>query len=747
MTLFLSPENESVGASKGKKDPPTSVKLNVKDTRSSSKKQRAASPRTPKSIATKTPSASSKKKAKLTSPDKTISPKTVAKSATPLPRKSLIPQNGMPCAYKFEKSNDFLGVERTGAGGWFPAVIDKVKKEGLMQSLDIAYWDGTLETIALPNEYFCLLYQGKDHEKSKLFFDDGQLFGEYNPKHLYIGDLVFAFYQNGGSNGSYFRGRVASVGEIVLATPEPVCDIAYDDGEYEVNIPYTRHNNVLKAEDGRKNPEWMYHLQVKIGGKGGTVRSISNERGVSVEFQSARGRLIYEDHSFESVVVNLFEARKTETNTMAISWPIHKDVVFSQPRCDTPVEKTTVEVSTSKRRPIRSAVRKTMEKEARKKPQKTAVKRKIFIEDAVEESDCDTVDDTISQPVDAKEKVYDPLREITPRLNAAYTDALFSSDCLFVSRLLQRSLPIRDPEYLFQGNYATSQVLLARMVETIIHGPQSDAGVRYPDSDKVTCILEYIKAVIKQPNGMQYFLQALTPSFVTDCLEAIFNAQYMHEEDETCSTSGSLERLCWSLHLQIACAELLEVVLKEQLHGALKLSRPELDPVFERALVKDIVQQRRGPKAIFERSVLALAKVFSCHYYKQVGMLSSRASANASNDEALEAHTAREQFLKLTRKAGSVASYLGWLYSSCDSEDAFALARSIGSVMNGELQRSSATNMVPEDEKKNLKLRFLLQFDRKVLPHVRPRLAEKLEVANLYDILFAFGDNVEKTLS
>ena len=77
-----------------------------------------------------------------------------------------------------------------------------------------------------------------------------------NPSELFVGDLVDCYYQNGKINGAWYRGRVARV-QISTESGKPTLfDVAYNDQEYEKDIPLD-HGNVRLFQRGSDDLSWL----------------------------------------------------------------------------------------------------------------------------------------------------------------------------------------------------------------------------------------------------------------------------------------------------------------------------------------------------------------------------------------------------------------------------------------------------------------------------------------------------------
>ena len=77
-----------------------------------------------------------------------------------------------------------------------------------------------------------------------------------NPNELFVGDLVDCYYQNGKINGAWYRGRVARVQTSAESGKPTLFDVAYNDQEYEKDIPL-EHGNVRLFQRGSDDLSWL----------------------------------------------------------------------------------------------------------------------------------------------------------------------------------------------------------------------------------------------------------------------------------------------------------------------------------------------------------------------------------------------------------------------------------------------------------------------------------------------------------
>ena len=97
----------------------------------------------------------------------------------------------------------------------------------------------------------------------------------------------------------------------------------------------------------------------------------------------------------------------------------------------------------------------------------------------------------------------------------------------------------------------------------------------------------------------------------------------------------------------------------------------------------------------------------------------------------------------MTDHIGSVISHLAFLYSKEANEDAFALADISSNILLREIDQKMPGlepllgGMAKDKFIEKIKLRFIIAIKKEVTPQFRPKLADRLGVAALYNIIFS----------
>jgi hypothetical protein len=232
----------------------------------------------------------------------------------------LKPVIGARCATYFKQTRDFFGDGRQ-AHGWYPATIERVNGSKITARFD----DNTKEENLSVSEIRLLRQEG-----NKLYWknDNGQdeVFCENRPEQLSPGDLVMAFYQCGGDD-AWYRGRVAVTGRTEDGTK--VCDVAYDDGDYEMDIPYgAEYSNIMVLQRGSNHREWLTGLTINYPFKKyktGVVLSALPKEAVRIQYKGKNG-----NESFERIVpylrvatIALANVKNGVADGRKFRWPWH----------------------------------------------------------------------------------------------------------------------------------------------------------------------------------------------------------------------------------------------------------------------------------------------------------------------------------------------------------------------------------------------------------------------------------------
>ncbi|KAL7560957.1 hypothetical protein ACA910_022444 [Epithemia clementina (nom. ined.)] len=160
---------------------------------------------------------------------------------------------------------------------WFPATIEKVTWNPAHDeaNIQVRFFDESTTTVVyqlpLPqeqpiqsneNDFEMLVPVTGSLTSFKTIWSD-DVFFDRDPSKAQAGDKVQAFSHNGpkGTSGAWYTGRIAHVRS--GTTIGTVCDILYNNGNYETNIPLsTQYVHLLQK--GWNRPDWLLHLPVPV---------------------------------------------------------------------------------------------------------------------------------------------------------------------------------------------------------------------------------------------------------------------------------------------------------------------------------------------------------------------------------------------------------------------------------------------------------------------------------------------------
>jgi len=144
------------------------------------------------------------------------------------------------------------------------------------------------------------------------------------PQDLEIGDAVLALFQRGRAQGCdpdlLFPGRVAQI-------KGDRCSVAYDDGDWEDNIPYqqTHPKTVLiRFSKGHEEPEWMIGMRViRLSNhiprkKIATVEKVEPGHSVWLKYQ---GLDKPEKVAYHTVVQSIMTEASAKADRNKVCWP------------------------------------------------------------------------------------------------------------------------------------------------------------------------------------------------------------------------------------------------------------------------------------------------------------------------------------------------------------------------------------------------------------------------------------------
>lgn len=273
---------------------------------------------------------------------------------------------GDRCCILFDTVRDFFG---RSCSGWFPGTVTEIFKVdpsitsspstgGVNYNFKVTFDDNAQDTMSWPADalsfsklrhirdtegeyYYRSVYDETGKETKSVFYCD------LKPTTVYLGDLVMAYYQNGnklaGNSGAWFRGRIAAVHK---RSNKIFCDVAYDDGDYEEDVPLTTTSKdkmgdqhvILVLERGHSETYWLEGLTVDLPSdrwrseKSGVLQRITRiDRKVEILYK--RGKLVnYETKPYDDVIEKVFEsARKKDVNMKICVWPFAEEELVHTP--------------------------------------------------------------------------------------------------------------------------------------------------------------------------------------------------------------------------------------------------------------------------------------------------------------------------------------------------------------------------------------------------------------------------------
>eukprot|EP00977_Amphora_coffeiformis_P006778 scaffold1485_cov171-Amphora_coffeaeformis.AAC.17 len=185
------------------------------------------------------------------------------------------------------------------------------------------------------------------------------------PQDLEIGDAVLAWFQCGqieGCDPEYlFPGRVASI-------EGDRCSVAYDDGDWEDNIPYKRTDPktvLIRFSKGFEEPQWMIGMRVAKPSKlfprkkSGTVEKVESCRSVWLKYQGVDKP---EKVAYRSVVQCIMSEARAMADRNRVRWPDTPASKNSQlTDLDSPSDTSEMGLNSSSKSPPLSALNNTID--------------------------------------------------------------------------------------------------------------------------------------------------------------------------------------------------------------------------------------------------------------------------------------------------------------------------------------------------------------------------------------------------
>ena len=738
-----------------------------------------------------------------------------------------MPQRGSMCRV-FCKTSSILSRELKGKeeteAEWFPAKIEKVTWARGKANLLLRYFDQTSTTVhythsesprslrTLNDQDFEMLIPVSGSSTAFQTVWKGERFYDRDPTGVEPGDRVQGFFQNGegGTSTSWFSGRVVDV----RGTPEKlaVCDILYDDGDYEKDIPLSS-NNVHLIQKGQERPEWLIGLPLHREKKGRGVKletavvdSVEPKGVVKLALTDSKTKKVRFEKTSYSMAVDLVlkAACLTVAEHRTHHWfegscPVHVSVnpSSSRPQCNRKkcASKTTVkhtntgpvESSSAKpnaERPVLKTLGHvaTQEKSRRvvgkpgkendttmlginikttseftvkrngRRPKETLTEMKTkrrgrkkvhLMEQVTEEAKFVSMqvfdhqgDGRLIKP-HHDDSSCSRKNEIHPALGKALEKSLHSCFSHIGSELLNFTC--------IYHNRSPTLDIRKSLVTLMLRGPTSGTTT-FPDCQRMQLGEKYLHLTLAQdPKIHEQFIKDAGTTFWTDCLNCLMEDHYTLEGDEVRMTNFAINRVAQSVHVKACCAEFFLRLLEYEL-GDYPASSREFDihNIDERKLLKDIAGHRRGPKEALEKFWNALVKQWLLlgHFIlgEPTGLLQSE--ENVSKESL---HFLQEQSSRLLTILGRITSHMAWLHHVLDREDQNKIAHLLYNNASRLLDQnefdpspffSGYTSL--NDHWNQVRLRLVLDLDKRIVPEVRPILADLMDVGAVFNIIFAY---------
>jgi len=718
---------------------------------------------TPTTIVTTT-SATKRRRRHSSAPDHPLSlPKTPETLRQALPTKP--PQKGDRFRVFCDVADDVFGKSTERARGYFFCTVLSVSlmihKTGSSSNhrtsskyrLKVKFDDGVTDTV----EYPCsedgaigqverlvppTTDQDQSHQESSSILM-GEISGDFaadmNPARLDVGDLVLCQSQN---RDKRYRGRIAYV-----SADRDVCDIAYDDGEYEMEIP-TNQGKITLLQDGRSFLHWMEGLPLKFPIQRSrrkaqvTIRLSpdSNDDDETICLVHSNGTT--EQQPFERVVAELFAGVKSKCTTK-LTWP---DIQAADSSC----------LSPSRSQTARYTPRSAAKSSRGKHRASNACRPEHFVSDPWMQDDFDEDDDDDN---DEQTTAIQP-REISNSIRNSFWKAMNSSEGHFGADLLFQMTNMH--------NQIPNKELCGDLVELLWRGP-CHRNTYFPDAIRMELVTNYFCSLRTTPGMAARLAESLSQSFVSDFLEQVRTPAtiYCAEGDESRTTSAALQRTGQTLSVKNSGAALLCFLLQSQMNGYSQFgkhasgtihSKQQMDEfkatLHGRALTRDIfeiVGTSNALKMAVKATVSLLAHYG--HYLTSGFCFPSTAptSSTMSKADKIPPHATSmdrafvaSEIRKLLKVMGRICGYLAWLNSIEQGkslyETKYAICDAIESVLDDvkfdpSLFLSGGSKQKQKELEtfwKEMKLQFTLSLDKRISGQLGFQVAELLGLPTTY---------------
>jgi hypothetical protein len=301
----------------------------------------------------------------------------------------------------------------------------------------------------------------------------------------------------------------------------------------------------------------------------------------------------------------------------------------------------------------------------------------------------------------------------------------------------------------FNAGRMPSDKLWLSVLDLNLFGPSSE-GNYFPDAHKMELCVNYLKFVFSK-DGMkdacvalideQYASKHRGTTYVDAFVHQMLHDYYTAPGDALRGTKQAVHRIHQSMHAKACLADIFATLLKHQLVPCMVASRNGQNVDYQTlAIVRDVLTSRRGAKDALQRTIQAFVRL-----YMQYGpYLLCTVQPAMKEGEAVQGllRFVLRDISRLAKSLGTTISCLAWLYGKEASEDADALADLCRQTVLNEIGSTDLTQihvllgtMSEELFIAKVKLRFVMALQGEMIPQVRPKLAEKFEIAHLYNII------------
>jgi hypothetical protein len=673
-----------------------------------------------------------------------------------------------------------------------------------------------------------------------------------DPSELQVGDATLCWFQQGNhdrASRKWYPGRVARI-------DGDKCSVAYDDQDWENEIPFRQPEVLVRLSDGFRQPEWMLGMSVSFQdtkGGAGIVRSVETDGRVVIQYESrtdtkaysdvvkqimgeaegrAKERYHWEDGVLSPSSPSPHSSASTETFKTPSSAPSTRDskndsayTVSSETSPESgmehvtpstgdsletvqsayspesvepspttaahaskgssigspqkpqlrprrakktpqythffdpedfespdlkPAAKTTVrrkrktllssgtelsgedgicseskEKLTSSPHPPRArsrsstangavsrvdtetnalAVKSATQNRRRRPPtRQTGTSAFSTVEEAIIESDSeDAIVINVSAPLTIDGESTRPRKMISANTAYVLDKALTSSYCLWGADVLNLNQSHRQ----LQPN----PFLQEKINSILLDGPMS-GNTPFPDCQRMDLVNEVANVTnVNIPWA--------------DFWDKVTLDLYTAAGDDRRMQRSAVQRIATSLHAKSIAAESLLA----------RIEREAMDP--HPSWVAEIRNHPKGEREAFQRAINALVSLWVSYGHFYLGTEWRAEDISPELREAVQFHAHN-----LLCTLGKLASYVGHVYGKVSNEDFNGLAYFISTRVRSELSRADLSKdcihpMSQDDYLAKVMFQIVCNLDRRVLPQVRPALANCLDISSYYNQVF-----------